>query len=126
MARARRQPATSQSEEFKCPECGRTFTRAAALGAHRRRAHGVVGATAQTRAKRGTRSRTSTAAKPATRTATASSTANGRRASRASASRLDRDALLRTVFPGGVPARESVIRAANAWLDEAERLARLK
>jgi hypothetical protein len=60
------------------------------------------------------------------RATAASSAANGRRASRTSASQLDRDALLRTIFPGGVPAREAVIRDANAWLDEAERLARLK
>jgi len=125
MARARRQP-KSQSEQFKCPECGRTFTRAAALGAHRRRAHGVVGATAQPRAKNSTRSRTTSATKTAARATAASSAANGRRAGRTSASQLDRDALLRTIFPGGVPAREAVIRDANAWLDEAERLARLK
>lgn len=49
-----------------------------------------------------------------------------RAARRASESQLDRDALLQTIFPGGVPAREAVIRAANAWLDEAERLAQLK
>jgi len=29
-----------------------------------------------------------------------------------------------TLFPNGVPPRESVIRDLNAWLDEAERLAR--
>ena len=128
MARARNQPSKSQSEEFKCPECGRTFARAAALGAHRRRAHGVVGASAQARAK-STRSRTTTASRPAARATAASSAANGRRTTRpraASASRVDRDALLRAIFPGGVPAREAVIRDANAWLDEAERLARLR
>jgi hypothetical protein len=38
---------------------------------------------------------------------------------------VDRDLLLQTIFPSGVPAREDVIRAANAWLDEADRLARL-
>ena len=26
-----------------CPECGKTFTRAAALGAHRKMTHGVAG-----------------------------------------------------------------------------------
>jgi hypothetical protein len=31
---------------------------------------------------------------------------------------------LQTLFPNGVPPRESVIRNVNAWLDEAERLAR--
>jgi hypothetical protein len=29
------------------------------------------------------------------------------------------------LFPGGVPPRESVIRDVAAWLDQAERLARL-
>jgi hypothetical protein len=37
---------------------------------------------------------------------------------------VDRDALLRALFPNGIPARESVIRDLNAWLDQAERLAR--
>lgn len=128
MARARRQP-KSQSEQFQCPECGRTFTRAAALGAHRRRAHGVVGATAQVRAK-SSRARTGAARKEAARATAASSAANGRRTAsrsrRGSPSEVDRDALLATIFPTGVPPREDVIRAANAWLDEAERLAQLK
>ena len=41
-----------------------------------------------------------------------------------SATRVDRDALLGALFPNGIPARESVIRDLNAWLDQAERLAR--
>jgi len=36
---------------------------------------------------------------------------------------IDRDALLALVYPNGIPARETVIRAASSWLDEAERLA---
>jgi hypothetical protein len=40
--------------------------------------------------------------------------------------RVDRDALLQALFPTGLPARESVIRAANEWLDQAEQLAKLK
>ena len=130
MVRARRQPSQSQSGQFQCPECGRTFTRAAALGAHRRRAHGVVGATTQSRAKSG-RARTAAAPQPRTRATAASSAADRRRMTGQtgrdeSASRIDRDGLLARIFPAGVPAREAVIRAANAWLDEAERLARLK
>jgi hypothetical protein len=39
---------------------------------------------------------------------------------------VDRDALLRALFPNGIPPREDVISAANNWLDEAERLARLR
>lgn len=36
---------------------------------------------------------------------------------------LNRDELLRKLFPNGLPPREDVIRRANAWLDEAEKLA---
>jgi hypothetical protein len=39
---------------------------------------------------------------------------------------IDRDALLRTIFPGGLPAKEEVIQAATGWLDDAERLARMR
>jgi hypothetical protein len=31
---------------------------------------------------------------------------------------------LRTLFPNGIPPRQEVIAQVNAWLDEAERLAR--
>jgi hypothetical protein len=30
--------------------------------------------------------------------------------------------LLEALFPNGIPPRQEVIRAVNAWLDEAERL----
>jgi len=33
-------------------------------------------------------------------------------------------ALLQALFPGGIPANEDTIRSLNAWLDEAERIAR--
>jgi hypothetical protein len=39
---------------------------------------------------------------------------------------VNRDALLRALFPHGVPARADVIGSINQWLDEAERLAALK
>jgi hypothetical protein len=39
---------------------------------------------------------------------------------------VNRDALLKTIFPKGMPAREDVIRAAGSWLDAAERLAKMK
>jgi hypothetical protein len=39
---------------------------------------------------------------------------------------VDRDRLLQGLFPNGIPAREEVIREVNAWLDQAERLARLR
>jgi Zinc finger, C2H2 type len=134
MARARK-PQTEMAGEFMCPECGRTFTRAAALGAHRRQAHGVAGASRRsssrtTRASasasrtgagtQGRRTRTT----PTTRTATGGSR-SGRSRSRTDRA-VDRDALLQTLFPGGIPAKESVIRSVNSWLDEAERLARMR
>jgi uncharacterized C2H2 Zn-finger protein len=130
MARARRAAAkaeqspvsaSDQSEQtFTCPECGMTFTRAASLGAHRNRAHGVAGVS---------KARTSG------RRRRVSAAANGRRRGAARAQRgssdgaaagVNRDALLQALFPNGLPARESVIRAANDWLDQAEQLAKLK
>ena len=120
MARTRKVPAgkstkqTSSGDALTCPECGKTFTRPASLGAHRNRAHGVAGAS--TRRSRG-RNRTHASRRPAGRTRSRASSPTGDRR------RIDRDALLQTIFPDGVPAREQVIRRANAWLDEAEQLA---
>jgi hypothetical protein len=132
MARARartaEQAAATVAAELSCPECGRTFTRPAALGAHRKAAHGIAGA--KSTARRGRRAR---------RTAAASAATNGRRSStrrrvastrrtRSSSSdgarTVNRDVLLEALFPSGVPAREETLRAVTAWLDEAERLAR--
>jgi uncharacterized C2H2 Zn-finger protein len=125
---ARQRTKASTTEEFKCPECGRTFTRAAALGAHRRQAHGIAGATSQARASR--RSSRRTAERSTSPTAARSrSRFRASRTPRARGSRdgsLDRDALLQRLFPNGIPAKEDVIRAANSWLDEAERLAKMK
>jgi hypothetical protein len=117
-----------KSTEFVCPECGRTFTRAASLGAHRRAAHNVVGAKSQSAAQ---------GAKPATKTSPTATAARRRRtrtktaaparqSSAPSNGVLNRDALLQTLFPNGIPAKESVIRSVNSWLDEAERLTRLR
>jgi hypothetical protein len=39
---------------------------------------------------------------------------------------VNRDGLLQSLFPSGIPAREDAIRQVNAWLDEAERLARMR
>lgn len=103
--------------ELACPECGRTFSRAASLGAHRHQAHKIAGAASKA-VKRTARPATAVSAplRRRRRTAAPASTpANGA---------ANRDALLRTLFPNGIPAKESVIRSVNAWLDEAERLAR--
>ncbi len=134
MARARKAASKSPAkangasvlaaESFICPECARSFTRAAALGAHRRRAHGVAGSSAsRTRTKRvGRPGGTSRPAVQTARVTRASANGSGAR----SRSGVDRDALLASVFPNGLPPREDVIRAANSWLDEAERLAQLR
>jgi hypothetical protein len=70
--------------------------------------------------------RSSTAAPRAARRgrATAGATGDGRGNTRGAS--VDRDRLLKTLFPNGIPASESVIRAVNSWLDDAERLAQMK
>jgi hypothetical protein len=144
MARARSKQGTntksdsSKSSEFICPECGRTFTRAAALGAHRRRAHGVPGASSAARRARasGSRSRRrgraaaagnggSTSSGRLTRRRTTTSS-RPRSASGAQTDGINRDLLLRALFPQGIPPREEVVSAVNDWLNEAARLAALK
>ncbi|MFN2468040.1 MAG: C2H2-type zinc finger protein [Gaiellaceae bacterium] len=108
----------SQSGQFTCPECGRTFARAAALGAHRR-SHGVAGR--KSSAKRaGRRRRTSSTRSAATTRATT------RTSGTPPAAGVDRNALLRGVFPSGVPASTEALSAVGAWLDEAERLAGMR
>jgi hypothetical protein len=114
---ARKAAATPSTDVFTCPECGKTFTRPAALGAHRKLKHGVAGASANAAGNRKSaksrgRKRTAAAARPA-----APAAANGSQS-------VDRDALLRALFPDGIPPRQDVITQVNAWLDEAERLAR--
>lgn len=119
-------PATTRQKTpatLTCPECGRTFTRPAALGAHRRMTHGVAGTSANAtnqRSKKRTRKPSMTAS-------------NGRLAPRRArtvatndAQSVDRDALLGALFPAGIPPRQDVIGAVNAWLEEAERLSRVR
>jgi predicted RNA-binding Zn-ribbon protein involved in translation (DUF1610 family) len=113
---AKTSPAAS-SGEFVCPECGRSFGRAAALGAHRRQAHGVAGKTTPA-SRRARRSAQRTAASRNGRRTRARRTNNS--------ATVNRDALLKTLFPAGIPASEQVMRAVTAWLDEGERLARLR
>jgi hypothetical protein len=134
------EPAQQQSEEQTagqsvCPECGRTFTRPQALGAHRRQAHGIAGSSRNTAGARTKRRASKTGAGSSRGAATAPSTAAGTRSTRTRGRRstaaaeqpgVDRDALLQTLFPDGIPAREEVIRALNAWLDEAQRLATMR
>jgi hypothetical protein len=97
-----------------CPECGRSFKRAQALGAHRRQAHGIAGTSARTRARRQTDGRN------------AHGGTNGKNPTRSASTGVDHNRLLETVFPDGIPAREDVISALNSWLAEADRLAGLR
>jgi hypothetical protein len=129
--------------QLVCPECGKSFSRPAALGSHRRGAHGVAGSsrvTSRGRDSAGRRRRrapkaetSSTPSTPTTRrasshglSATVRRTSGVRRRSASSDGRLDRNQLLKTLFPNGVPPREEVLSAVNSWLDEAERLAAQK
>jgi hypothetical protein len=119
--------ATSNSQEpgvFVCPECGRSFSRAQALGAHRSRTHGVAGTSRAARSA-GRRS----AAKTSTARAgqrTQSNAQGSRKQSPQRVGGVDRDQLLATLFPNGVPAKVSVIEALGRWLEEAERLSRMR
>jgi len=132
---ARPRARSNVTPTFKCPECGRTFTRAAALGAHRRRAHGVIGASAQARSRasstgqtRRTNNRTKTGSSTSSRRPRTTRSRSAATDGRATATRgtVDRNQLLKTLFPNGIPANEEAIRAVNTWLDDAERLAQMK
>jgi hypothetical protein len=108
--------------EVVCPECGRKFKRPSALGAHRWQAHRVAGSSPQARSRRRT-------GKAAGSEGAAAGTGSIRTEARSTAPGdfvVDRDALLRIVFPNGIPVRDDVIRTVSRWLDEAEMLARLR
>jgi hypothetical protein len=107
-----------------CPECGREFTRPAALGAHRKGTHGVAGTSTNATASRRARSRGRRGAASTGSTRPAGSSVARRGPGRPPNVTIDRDALLAALFPEGVPPRESVIRELAAWLDQAERLAK--
>ena len=112
--------ATPAADALTCPECGKTFTRAASLGAHRKMTHGVAGTS-----KNATSTRTNASASSKRRTTTSSSRGRSTAAApNGGAQPVDRDALLRALFPAGIPPRQDVIEAVNDWLSEAERLAR--
>lgn len=102
-----------------CPECGRTFKRPSALGAHRWQAHRVAGTSPQARSRRRT-------ARAAGGGNSAGSTGLAPRATAPGDFVVDRDGLLQIVFPNGIPVRDDVIRTVSRWLDEAEMLAQLR
>lgn len=126
MARARRTTTKTDGAgpagggEFTCPECGKTFTLAASLGAHRQRAHGISGASKRASARRATAKRRPRRQRTQSKAAGSSGTSTRERSAT-----VDRDQLLQALFPNGVPPREDVINQLSSWLDEAERLATL-
>jgi hypothetical protein len=123
-----------------CPECGKTFKGPAGLGAHRSAAHGIAGSSRRTRsntARKGagkTGSATTASAKAgqahvsndAARRRRATTSGAPSRSSHQNGRPFDRDKLLSVLFPEGVPAKVSVIDALTPWLDEAERLSRMR
>jgi hypothetical protein len=116
--RATKAKATPAADALTCPECGKTFTRAASLGAHRKMTHGVAGTS-----KNATSNRTNASASSKRRTRSSSRGRSTAAAADGGAQPVDRDALLRSLFPGGIPPRQDVVEAVNDWLNEAERLA---
>jgi hypothetical protein len=110
---------------FVCPECGKSFSRAQALGAHRSRAHGVAGTSRAARAASGRGAAKRRTARSRQRTQSNSPRAREQSPQRGGGA-VDRDQLLATLFPSGVPAKGSVIEALAPWLEEAERLARMR
>ena len=100
----------TEQSAFVCPECGKSFSRAQALGAHRSRTHGVAGTS---RAARATSKRTGTKSAAPGRRATASKRP-GRRSARSGGMQFDRDKVLAAVFPNGVPPKAERDRGAGA------------
>jgi hypothetical protein len=112
--------------EFVRPECGKTFSRAQALGAHRSRTHGVPGGK-RARASAGAKSRAAKAGARGRGGAAGGRSSGARtRSSQGEGGQVDRDQLLAVVFPNGVPAKVSVIEALAPWLAEGERLSRMR
>jgi hypothetical protein len=114
---------SATSTTLTCPECGRTFSRPAALGAHRARAHGVAGSSQNARSRRNAAARNAAAAR-ARRTPTQAPASAAARSAGRGGDGVDHDALLRTLFPNGIPPRQEIVAAVNEWLSQADGLAR--
>ena len=97
---------TATATVLTCPECGKTFTRPASLGAHRQRLwhrryleeRGCGRGSQHAQCRREERSYPADNREQAA-ALSASSRSNGRGES------VNRDALLRTLFPAGIPPR---------------------
>jgi hypothetical protein len=109
-----------------CPECGRKFKRPSALGAHRWQAHRVAGSSPQAKSRRRTAKAATGAASGVGQDSGRAEPAGARARPTSEPGTVDRDALLRIVFPNGIPVRDDVIRYVMRWLDEAEMLAGLR
>jgi len=110
------------SSQYVCPECGAAFERPQALGAHRRQAHGVTGTSKRSRSRQASAGAAGRKRRPAAVASSVRSTQSSSRDGR-NAGAVDRDRLLQSLFPNGIPAREDVISEVKSWLDQAERLA---
>jgi hypothetical protein len=108
----------ASDNQNRCPECGRTFGRAQALGAHRRQAHGVAGTSRRAQARAAAVRRPGAGGRRLRTSSTANDSSRG--------DAVDRDRLLQALFPNGIPARAEVIRAVEAWLAEAERVVKMR
>ena len=120
-ATSARTTTSAKSGVLTCPECGNTFSRPAALGAHRSRVHGVAGSSQNARSRRNASARKAATAAP--RKARSASPTATLTAARARNGGVDHDALLRALFPDGIPPRQEIVGALNDWLDQADRLA---
>jgi len=116
-------PGAQKGSNYVCPECGKSFSRAQALGAHRSRTHGVAGTS---RAARTSDSAKNGAVRAGTGTSRGRSSRRTSVRGRTGDGQFDRDKVLVAVFPNGVPAKASVIAALAPWLDEAERLSQMR
>ena len=88
--RATKAKATPAADALTCPECGKTFTRAAALGAHRKMTHGVAGTSKNATGKRtnataSRKRRTTTTGRGRSTTAASNGAAHGSTVTRSSA-----------------------------------------
>ena len=91
-------------------------------GAHRTRVHGVAG-TSRDRIRTRTRKKATAGAGTS---ATAHTTRSRSRTSSSDGGGVNRDTLLQALFPQAIPAKQDVFAAVNSWLEEAERLSRLR
>jgi hypothetical protein len=85
--------------------------------------HGIAGSSQNARSRRDRATAAAATQPPKSRTSTVTGARNG--ATRPNVrSGVDHDALLRALFPHGIPPRQETIAAVNNWLAQADKLAR--